>query len=183
MRWLVVLLVACTPANAQPDRSAGVAGFLTLYKVLEHPRCMNCHPNGDAPLQYDDSRIHGQNITRRSDKNGLSCATCHRDHNGTRLGQPPGAPNWHLPPVDVPMVFQGRTPKQLCEQLKDPKQTGGRDLAKLIDHVAHDELVAWGWNPGPGRAPVPIPRAEVVKAMQAWADAGAPCPDQDTVAK
>jgi hypothetical protein len=50
------------------------------------------------------------------------------------------------------------------------------DLARLIDHVAHDDLVAWGWAPGPGRAPVPTPRADVVAAMRTWADAGAPCP-------
>jgi hypothetical protein len=115
-------------------------------------------------------------ITRRSEKNGLPCATCHHAHNGTRANQPPGAPNWHLPPAGTPMIFEGRTSTQLCEQLKDPAQTGGRDLAALIDHVAHDPLVAWGWAPGPGRAPVATPRAEVVAAMQAWVAAGAPCP-------
>lgn len=171
-------LAACTAAHAGDDRSAaGKAGFLTLYRVLQNPRCMNCHPSGDAPLQYDDSRPHGMDISRRSEANGVACATCHRDRNGERLGQPPGAPNWRLPPAEIPMIFQGRTPHQLCEQLKDPKQTRGRDVAGLIDHVAHDELVAWGWAPGPGRAPVPIPRSDVVAAMQAWADAGAPCPE------
>jgi hypothetical protein len=171
-------LTGCTVARADDDPVArGRAGFLTLYKVLQHPRCMNCHPGGDAPLQYDDSRVHGMAISRRSEANGVACATCHRDRNGARPGQPPGAPGWHLPPADTPMIFQGRTPRQLCEQLKDPRQTRGRDLAGLIDHVAHDELVAWGWAPGPGRTPVPIPRAGVVAAMHAWADAGAPCPE------
>jgi hypothetical protein len=185
-RALPVLLVvaalapaaACAPARADDDRAAsGKAGFATLYKVLQHPRCLNCHPSGNAPLQYDESRPHGMNITRRSEANGVSCATCHRDKNGDRPGQPPGAPNWHLPPVDAPMIFQGRTPRQLCEQLKDPKQTGNRDVARLVEHVAHDDLVGWGWAPGPGRTAVPIPRADVVAAMQAWADAGAPCPE------
>jgi hypothetical protein len=175
---LALALAACTVARADDDRTVrGKAGFQTLYQVLLHPRCMNCHPSGDAPLQYDDSRPHGMNISRRSEANGVACATCHRDKNGTRPGQPPGAPSWHLPPSDTPMIFQGRTPHQLCEQLKDPRQTGHRDLARLIDHVAHDELVGWGWAPGPGRAPVPIPRAEVIAAMQTWANAGAPCPD------
>ena len=171
-------LVACRVARADDDRAArGLAGFATLYKVLQHPRCMNCHPSGDAPLQYDDSRPHGMDVSRRSEANGVACATCHRDTNGPRPGQPPGAPSWHLPPSDTPMIFQGRTPHQLCEQLKDPRQTGHRDLARLIDHVAHDALVGWGWAPGPGRTPVPTPRAEVVAAMQAWANAGAPCPE------
>ena len=56
-------------------------------------------------------------------------------------------------------------------------QTGHRDLARLIHHVAHAALVGGGWAPGPGRAAVPIPRADVVAAMRTWADAGAPCPE------
>jgi hypothetical protein len=172
-----VAAAACTTARADDDRSAGKAGFLVLYRVLQHPRCMNCHPAGDAPLQYDDSRPHGMNITRRSEANGVPCATCHRDKNGTRPGQPPGAPSWHLPPRETPMVFQGRTPRQLCEQLKDPRHNGRRDIAALVEHVAHDELVGWGWAPGVGRTPVPTPRADVIAAMKTWADAGAPCPD------
>ena len=178
--WLVVL-AGCSLASAQPPeaadkKAAAIAGFRTLYSVLQHPRCMNCHPSGDAPLQYDDSRVHGMNISRRSEKNGLPCATCHREKNGIFPNQPPGAPNWHLPPVETPMVFQGRSPKQLCEQLKTPRETGGRTLAQLIDHVARDHLVSWGWDPGPGRTPVPVPREQVVAAMKLWVDANAPCP-------
>ena len=75
------------------------------------------------------------------------------------------------------MVFEGRTPAQLCRQLKDPAQTGGKDLAALLHHVEEDELVAWGWNPGEGRTPVPVPRAEFVAAFRAWIDGGAVCPD------
>ena len=108
-------------ARADDRTAAGKAGFLTLYKVLQHPRCMNCHPSGDAPLSYDDARPHGMAISRRSEANGVACATCHRDRNGARPGQPPGAPSWHLPPADTPMIFQGRTPHQLCLQLLGKK--------------------------------------------------------------
>jgi hypothetical protein len=174
----VVLAAGCTAARADDDRIArGRAGFMTAYAVFLHPRCMNCHPAGDAPLQYDDSRVHGQNITRRSERNGLPCASCHRDKNGTRPNEPPGAPSWHLPRADMPLVFQGRTPRQLCEQLKDPAHNGGKDAAAIVEHVAHDALVGWGWDPGPGRTPVPTPRADIVAALAAWADAGAPCPE------
>lgn len=175
---LPLAVVACAPAAADEDRTAkGKAAFATVHAVLLHPRCMNCHPVGDAPLQYDDSRLHGQNISRRSEKNGLPCATCHREQNGTQPNQPPGAPNWHLPPIEHPMVFQGRTPAQLCAQLKDPKHTGGKDLAAVVHHVEHDALVAWGWAPGPGRTPVSIPRERFVAAIKTWVAAGAPCPD------
>ena len=180
-RWLALAcaVVAVCAVGAVALRAAPAAGdepFTIIYQALESPRCRNCHPAGDAPLQFDDGRPHAMNVTRRSEKNGLTCATCHRDKNGARPGQPPGAPNWKLPPAETPMVFEGRSPAQLCAQLKDPKQTGGRDLAALVDHVAKDPLVGWGWAPGPGRTPVPVPRDELVAAMRAWAAAGAPCP-------
>src|SRR5688572_28461352 len=40
------------------DRAASVAAFLKVYEVLMSPRCMNCHPAGDIPLQGDDSHLH-----------------------------------------------------------------------------------------------------------------------------
>ena len=30
------------------DDAASSAAFKEAYKVLMHPRCMNCHPSGDA---------------------------------------------------------------------------------------------------------------------------------------
>ena len=168
---VIVVVIGLGLVRAQKDEP-----FAIIYRALESPRCMNCHPKGDAPLQFDDHRPHAMNITRRSEKNGLPCATCHRDKNGTRPGQPPGAPNWKLPPPQTPMVFEGKSPAELCAQLKDPKQAGGRDLAALIEHVDKDPLVAWGWAPGPGRSPVPVPHDELVAAMRAWVAAGAPCP-------
>lgn len=121
---------------------------------------MNCHPSGDAPLQGDASRPHDMDISRHSMANGVACATCHRDRNGARPGQPSGA---QLAPASGrhPMIFQGRTPHQLCLQLLDPRQTRDRNVAALIDHVAHDAFVSRAWAPGPGRTPVPIPRADV----------------------
>ena len=173
---LVLVLVLVLGSLVRADDDAGIRAFDVVYRVLESPRCRNCHPAGDAPLQFDDGRPHGQNITRRSEKNGVTCATCHRDKNNPRPNQPPGAPNWHLPPPETPMVFEGKTPAQLCQQLKDPAQTRGRDLAALIEHVDKDPLVQWGWSPGPGRTAVPIPHADFVAAMRAWVAAGAPCP-------
>jgi hypothetical protein len=171
VRWLLIFIAACSSAHADSPTD-----FAVIYAAFESPRCRNCHPAGDAPLQFDDGRPHSQNITRLSIANGLPCATCHRDKNNERSHQPPGAPKWNLPPAATPMVFEGRTQKQLCEQLQDPKQTGNRDLAAIVDHVATDPLVGWGWDPGPGRTPVPIARSRLVAAMRAWVAAGAPCP-------
>ncbi len=171
-----VLVGATALADPTPSEADGVRAFAIVYRVFESPRCRNCHPAGDRPLQTDAGIPHAQDISRRSVANGLTCATCHRDRNGARPGQPPGAPNWNLPPSDVPMIFEGRSPHDLCKQLEDPSQTRGRDLAALIEHVDKDPLVQWGWHPGPGRTPVPVPHDETVAAMRTWAAAGAPCP-------
>ena len=72
MRQLKICLLGCLPGflllavagssfgGSAPSRDdAGArAACLEAYKVLMHPRCVNCHPAGDAPLQGEDSRPH-----------------------------------------------------------------------------------------------------------------------------
>jgi hypothetical protein len=181
---LVLMLGMPTPGGAAPkaDAASGLAAFETVRKVFQHPRCQNCHIPGDAPLQFDDGRTHGQNVKRGPEGQGpagLPCTTCHQSQNPPAsfgASMPPGAPNWHLPAARTPMVFIHLTPAQLCATVKDAKATGGKDLAAMLDHVANDKLVGWGWEPGQGRAPVPVPRDELVAAFRTWMDAGAPCP-------
>jgi hypothetical protein len=167
-------------AAARPDTNASQAAFLQVYKVLTSPRCQNCHPAGDAPLQGEDSHVHLQNVRRGTDGHGVTamrCSTCHQDRNLPGAHLPPGNPKWSLPPAEHKMVFVGRAPGALCKQLKDPKQNGGRTLEALFDHVAHDDLVGWGWNPGDGRTLPPLSREDTAAAMRAWIDGGAACPE------
>lgn len=162
------------------DELASKEAFLAVYKVLISPRCMNCHPKGDAPLQGDDSHVHTMDVTRGPDGKGLyamKCANCHQSGNTPGLNMPPGNPNWHLPPADMPMVFEGRSPRELALQLKDPNQNGHKTLQQLIEHVAHDTLVMWGWNPGEGRTLPPLKHAEFVKQFKTWVAMGAAVPD------
>ena len=170
------------PIPRPPTIAEGLEAFAVVKKVLQHPRCQNCHPVGDAPLQFDDGRPHGMNVLRGSEGKGppgLSCATCHATQNPpASYGEhmPPGAPNWHLPPAKQKMVFKDVSAADLCATLKDPSKTGGKDLAAMLKHVSEDKLVLWGWDPGVGRAPVDVPHAEFVAAFKTWVDAGAPCP-------
>lgn len=55
------------------------------------------------------------------------------------------------------MAWIGLPPDKLCAMIKDRSSNGDRDFAALIKHVSEDKLVLWGWNPGAGRAPVPVP--------------------------
>jgi hypothetical protein len=154
--------------------------FLEVYKVLMSPRCMNCHPSGDIPLQGDDSHLHTMKVQRGTDGKGvyaLKCANCHQPENTVGLNMPPGNPNWHLPAANMKLVFEGKTPKQLAMQLKDPKQNGGKTLEQLYHHVAEDALVLWGWAPGDGRSLPPLGHDEFVKQFRAWIDGGAAIPD------
>jgi len=176
------LLAATRPAPSPASDPKGLTAFETVRAVLQNPRCQNCHIPGDAPLQFDAGLPHAMNVQRGPDgqgARGLACATCHASSNppasyGTHA--PPGAPNWHLPPPDQKMVFIGRSAGDLCRTIKDPQKNGGRDFAALEKHVSEDKLVLWGWNPGAGRAPVPIPHDQFVEAFRTWVSAGAPCP-------
>jgi hypothetical protein len=184
MAAAVGVLAAAARNGAAPPAGAdsGLAAFETVRGVFQHPRCQNCHIPGDAPLQLDEGRPHGQEVVRGTDGHGapgLPCSTCHGHKNPPASygpSVPPGAPDWHLPPPERKMVFIGLSPGALCAAIKDPRVTGGRNLPAMLEHLAKDELVAWGWEPGAGRAPVPVPRADVVAAFKAWMDAGAPCP-------
>lgn len=64
----------------------------------------------------------------------------------------------------------------LCRQIKDPKQNGGRPLEQLLDHVANDDLVGWGWSPGDGRTLPPLSRLQTAEQIKIWIVGGAACP-------
>jgi hypothetical protein len=178
-----VLLTGNTLNNFPPvkDSIGSKKAFLAAYKVLMSPRCMNCHPSGDVPLQGDDSRLHTQGVKRGIDGKGvyaLKCTNCHQPQNSVGIHMPPGNPNWHLPPASMKMVFQDKSPRELAAQLKDPKRNGNKTMAQLIDHVTNDKLVLGGWDPGDGRTLPPLSHAEFAKNFKAWIDKGAYLPSK-----
>lgn len=157
-----------------------VALFEEMGKVLTHPRCINCHPRTDRPNQGDAMVPHNPPVTRGPDGHGapgLECSTCHGPRNvalANGKGSMPGHPDWHLAPAS--MAWEGKSLREICEQLKDPKRNGGKTLAQIAEHNAHDGLVGWGWNPGDGRAPVPGTQAQFGELSKAWVATGAKCP-------
>jgi len=164
--------------SAAPAKSDGTL-FLEFVTVLRHPRCMNCHSRGDFPRQGDDGHPHTMNVRRGPDGHGVTaekCTTCHQDHNLAGAHMPPGAPNWGLPPANMPMMWEGLSDGQICRSFKDPKQNKNRNLDQLVEHLTEDKLVMWGWNPGEGRTPVPMPHDEFSAKVKQWQAAGAPCP-------
>lgn len=163
------------------ERSRALFG--EIAKVVTDPRCMNCHPAGDRPLQGNDSHEHIPPILRGENGlgvPGVSCSSCHTERNFTLVGTGasyksiPGHPRWQVAPIEF--AWQGKSVAQICQQLKDPARNGGRTLALLHEHFAKDDLVAWGWAPGEGRVPAPGTQAQLGELVQAWIDTGAACP-------
>jgi hypothetical protein len=60
---------------ASPESFAGIgdtaarsaALFTEAGKVLTSPRCVNCHPAGDRPLQTEAGRVHQPPVERGRD--------------------------------------------------------------------------------------------------------------------
>ena len=167
---LQVQALAVTPEEAK-------AAFVEAAKVLQHPRCLNCHPSGDRPTQGDDMHIHAQNVQRGINdhgRDGMNCKTCHSPANFDFAGVP-GNPKWALAPRS--MGWQGLSVREICEAMKDKKKNHNKTLAQLVEHNAHDELVAWAWDPGEGREPAPGTQEEFGKLIATWAEGGGACPD------
>jgi hypothetical protein len=171
-----VLRPAASFASIADRRARSIALFEEAGKVLQSPRCVNCHPAGDRPRQTAARRLHIPLVVRGTDgfgAPGMRCKTCHHDNNFDPAGIP-GNDHWHLAPAS--MTWEGRSLGQICEQLKDPARNGNRDVAAIAEHVISDTLVKWAWSPGAGRTPAPGTNAEFGELLRAWAETGAQCP-------
>jgi len=190
MRPPILVMVATTllaieSAAAQPplgqtqssDANArSIALFREAGKVIQSPRCLNCHPVGDRPTQTDRLEPHRPWVVRGVDGTGapgLHCGACHHTANFEAAGVP-GNLGWRLAPAS--MGWQGRSLGAICVQIEDPARNGGKDMTALLHHVAEDSLVGWAWRPGGARTPAPGSQAAFGALMRAWANSGAGCP-------
>lgn len=178
-------------AIAQQAETEGLETWNKIYEVLSHPRCSNCHvgddnrPRWSGPsyeaaygLESGGWMYHGMFVNAGESRIGnltLPCATCHQQENSDIPHGPPGAHVWALAPVE--MEWFGKSSQEVCIRVKSPETNGGRTLEDVAGHIDHDELVHWGWEPGPDREPAPYSRKETVAFMREWAAAGAPCPE------
>jgi hypothetical protein len=163
----------------QLERSRAI--FREIGKLIENPRCMNCHPVGDHPLQDDGRREHMPPVWRvETGHLATNCFGCQTETNVTRheaasYKSIPGNPRWDIAPLS--MAWEGKSLGDILLQLKDVSHNGGRDLAMLQEHIARDELVGWAWHPGEGREPAPGDQQTAGQLVRAWIESGAQCPD------
>jgi hypothetical protein len=174
--WAQALKTPADFAGIADTAERSRALFTEAGKVIESPRCQNCHPVGARPTQGDDMHPHLPLVVRGQDDQGaiaMRCATCHQVANFQPAGVP-GAPKWHIAPTQ--MAWQGKSLGAICEQIKDPARNGKRSLAQIHDHMANDALVGWGWHPGGTRTPAPGTQAQFGALIDAWIKTGASCP-------
>jgi hypothetical protein len=168
-------LLAVASEGSGPAQTPPSATFDPIASVLTHPRCMNCHQD-QSPRQGDARTVHLPLVVRGKDGHGAPtqpCQTCHQTTN-TAGGFVPGVPNWRLAPLS--MLWEGRSPVQICGQMKDPARNGGRRTGEqIIEHMKTDPLVLWAWNPGNDRTTPPLSHEKFVQALNEWVEAGMPC--------
>jgi len=172
---LGVAALVVAPLAAQPTQDL----FAPIAIVMQHPRCLNCHVNGDRPLNGEGGGLHRMKITRGGDPGrgapGAHCYACHRETAVSESSFVPSAPDWHLPPKD--MGWQDQTQAQLCDRLKISLEKLNWKPAKIIDHFTKDPLVSTSWKGTPPRRPeVPSHQGQVGEGVEAWLKAGQPCP-------
>jgi mono/diheme cytochrome c family protein len=195
VRLLVLLAATALAASAAAAELRGPAEFDSIAdegersralftemgKVLTHPRCVNCHPAGDSPLQRA-GEPHQPPVERGPAGFGVTamrCMTCHGAENVafyTEEGSIPGHAPWQLAPIE--MAWEGKSLAEICRQIQDPERNGGKTLAELVEHNAHDGLVGWGWEPGEGREPAPGSQMTFGELTAAWVATGARCPGE-----
>ncbi len=173
---LVVALLVVASGFGEAAPAAPSALFDPIASVVMHPRCLNCH-QAESPRQTDAAFVHRPLVVRGTDGHGAPtqrCETCHQATN-TADGFVPGVATWHLAPLS--MMWERRSKRQICEQMKDPTRNGARRTGKeVIEHMRGDPLVLWAWNPGAGRSTPPLSHDKFVEALEAWVTAGMPCP-------
>jgi hypothetical protein len=177
MNWTVCLLaVAALPALSQTRLSESFTAFQQIAVVLRHPRCLNCHIPGDAPIT-ESGQPHPMGVKRGPDGKGaavLHCSACHQETNGEQPHSPPGSKDWQLPPAATRMAWVGLNDRQLCRALLDGKTNGGMTREPIVEHMRSDPRVAWAWNPGLGRE-ASMAHEKFVEMVRTWIEKGGAC--------
>ena len=164
----------------------GLAAWDRIYQVASHPRCANCHVGeSERPMwsgpSYGKARPHGMGIRAGESRIGaeyIPCRTCHVTNETGGNDMPHGAPQvaaaWQLAPVEADWF--GRSSIEICAQLRDEDLNGGRTFLEIADHLGHDVILHWAWEPGGDREPAPFSLEEHTQDVLIWGAAGMPCP-------
>jgi hypothetical protein len=174
--WLIGLLTGFVPliCISQNNEEESIRAFMAAVKVMQHPRCTNCHAKGDGPRQTDEGREHMFNVKRGPADRGVGGYTCKSCHQNANIAGIPGADDWHMAPRA--MSWGDGSPTEICATITDKTRNGNRAPKGVALHVENDFLVNWSWAPGDNRSKPPISHEDFVKLVQRWATTGGACP-------
>ncbi len=172
------------PAAGSVSTEEGFKAWGRAYEVTSHTRCANCHVGpSERPMwsgqAYGKTRVHGMNVMAGESRIGaetIQCSTCHAYREGTNdipHAAPQVAMNWQLAPIEADWF--GKSSREICTQLRDPARNGGRTMIELAEHLNHDLILHWAWNPGGAREPAPYSLQEHIDDLLVCGIAGFPC--------
>jgi hypothetical protein len=201
--WKAVYSVLTSPRciNCHPVRSPNLPTFPVSPNNSTYPQ--------DYPRQGDDRHPHYYGVLRgdvfdmpTAEGTGIvhpgkgppfeRCTFCHENHNDPVTGipgtfdpkDPTHRPFWALAPVEMAWESSPGVPftgPELCAQLKDSNRNGHRQLSDILEHLKHEPLVNWAFNPGTrpngeARTTPPISHDLLIQNFEKWMTEGAPCP-------
>jgi hypothetical protein len=174
--FVMALLVGGLPliAFAQTSEEESIKAFMAAAKVMQHPRCTNCHAKGEGPRQTDEGREHMFNVKRGPHDRGVGGYTCKSCHQNVNIVAIPGAEDWHMAPPA--MSWGDASAGEICASITDKTRNGNRAPRGIALHVENDILVNWAWQPGDKRTTPPLSHGEFVKLIQRWSATGGACP-------
>lgn len=141
----------------------------TLAPTFQHARCTTCHAVATSGLTTVVPTTQHQGVAIG---NTANCTGC---HNNTLLPNQGFNPGWHEAPAS--MDLRNKTPAQLCAMAQNPASAG-----TVLNHLTQDRLILWavgdGRVPGNGVRTLAPPGSIATwqSRVQAWVDAGMPCP-------
>jgi hypothetical protein len=149
-------------------RSAAL--FTEAAKVFQHPRCLNCHSQGERPSQTNKLRPHEPPVVRGpkgvGSPGGMTCVTCHSALDAA-IGGTTEKPAWGVAPAAH--GWQGLTTEQICQSLKK------HELQGVVKYLAEAPIVKFTWHTTWWGVP-PGKHEDFVALAKAWVDSGAHCP-------
>lgn len=160
------------------DSVASIAAFMEVYKVLKSPRCMNCHPAGEIPLQSDD-KPYPYHVSKKGERRPWIVRHEMCQLPPTRKfawrAHAPRQPEMGAAAGKHENGFENKMPHELALQVVDYNRNGHKNKEQLLKH-ARDTLVKSGWNMGGGRMPPPLSYAAFLKVWDTWIKTGAYAP-------
>jgi hypothetical protein len=113
--------------DIQDDAARSRALFAEAAKVIMNPRCMNCHPAAERPLQGNDQHAHFPPAARGENGGGVpgnTCSACHMEQNtpvtagaNVPFQSIPGHPRWGLAPIEMAWEGKSRIPVAMVDAI------------------------------------------------------------------